>query len=181
MSLSPYGLLELPWWGYVLVTFATIQSMFLGVTLYLHRDQSHGGLILHPALRHLFRFWLWFSSAAVTREWVAVHRRHHAERRDDSAWLRRILSGQWPEDRTSPDRRSPRRSRTLERGKQRGEHSCPSRGRAIPTRRRSSRSIGRSWRLRIGSWARPCRVKTCSQSENRSRSRLCSRRYQFCG
>src|SRR5580692_4198332 len=52
--------------------------MFLGVTLYLHRDQSHGGLILHPALRHVFRFWLWFSSAAVTREWVAVHRRHHA-------------------------------------------------------------------------------------------------------
>ncbi len=52
--------------------------MFLGVTLYLHRDQSHGGLILHPALRHLFRFWLWFSSGAVTKEWVAVHRRHHA-------------------------------------------------------------------------------------------------------
>lgn len=78
MSFSPYGLIELPWWGCVLVTFATIQSMFLGVTLYLHRDQSHGGLILHPALRHVFRFWLWFSSAAVTREWVAVHRRHHA-------------------------------------------------------------------------------------------------------
>src|SRR5215472_11221539 len=78
MSLSPYGLIELPWWGYVLVTFVTIQTMFLGVTLYLHRDQSHGGLILHPALRHLFRFWLWFSSGAVTREWVAVHRKHHA-------------------------------------------------------------------------------------------------------
>ncbi len=78
MSLSPYGLLELPWWGCVLVTFATIQTMFLGVTLYLHRDQSHGGLILHPALRHVFRFWLWFSSGAVTREWVAVHRKHHA-------------------------------------------------------------------------------------------------------
>ncbi len=78
MSLSPYGLFELPWWGYVLVTFLTIQTMFLGVTLYLHRDQSHGGLILHPLLRHLFRFWLWFSSAAITREWVAVHRRHHA-------------------------------------------------------------------------------------------------------
>jgi stearoyl-CoA desaturase (delta-9 desaturase) len=78
MSLSPYGLFELPWWGYLLVTFLTIQTMFLGVTLYLHRDQSHGGLILHPALRHLFRFWLWFSSAAITREWVAVHRRHHA-------------------------------------------------------------------------------------------------------
>jgi stearoyl-CoA desaturase (delta-9 desaturase) len=78
MSLLPYGLFELPWWGYVLVTFLTVESMFLGITLYLHRDQSHRGLILHPALRHVFRFWLWFSSAAVTREWVAVHRRHHA-------------------------------------------------------------------------------------------------------
>jgi stearoyl-CoA desaturase (delta-9 desaturase) len=78
MSLSPYGLVELPLWGYALVTFLTIQTMFLGVTLYLHRDQSHGGLILHPALRHAFRFWLWFSSGAVTRQWVAVHRRHHA-------------------------------------------------------------------------------------------------------
>jgi stearoyl-CoA desaturase (Delta-9 desaturase) len=78
MSLSPYGLVELPLWGYAMVTFLTIQTMFLGVTLYLHRDQSHGGLILHPALRHVFRFWLWFSSGAVTKQWVAVHRRHHA-------------------------------------------------------------------------------------------------------
>jgi len=78
MTFSPYGLIELHWWGYVLVTFLTIQTMFLGVTLYLHRDQSHGGLILHPLLRHLFRFWLWFSSGAITREWVAVHRCHHA-------------------------------------------------------------------------------------------------------
>jgi stearoyl-CoA desaturase (Delta-9 desaturase) len=77
MSLA-YGLLELPVWGYFAVTFLTIETMFLGITLYLHRDQSHGGLVLHPALRHLFRFWLWFSSGAVTREWVAVHRRHHA-------------------------------------------------------------------------------------------------------
>ena len=78
MSLWPYGLIELPFWGYALVTLVTIQTMFLGVTLYLHRDQSHGGLILHPALRHVFRFWLWLSSGAITREWVAVHRRHHA-------------------------------------------------------------------------------------------------------
>jgi stearoyl-CoA desaturase (delta-9 desaturase) len=74
----PYGLLELPFWGYVAVTFVTIQSMFLGVTLYLHRDQAHGGLRLHPVLRHIFRFWLWFSSGVITKEWVAVHRRHHA-------------------------------------------------------------------------------------------------------
>jgi len=78
MSLTPYGLLSLPAWGYFLVTFLTIQTMFLGVTLYLHRDQSHGGLILHPLLRHVFRFWLWFSSGVITREWVAVHRCHHA-------------------------------------------------------------------------------------------------------
>jgi stearoyl-CoA desaturase (Delta-9 desaturase) len=78
VSLFPYGLLQLPWWGYAVVTFVTVETMFLGVTLYLHRDQAHGGLILHPALRHIFRFWLWFSSGAVTREWVAVHRCHHA-------------------------------------------------------------------------------------------------------
>jgi len=73
-----YGLIQLPFWGYVAFTFATVQLMFLGISLYLHRDQSHGGLVLHPILRHFFRFWLWFSSATVTRQWVAVHRRHHA-------------------------------------------------------------------------------------------------------
>ncbi|HWZ63529.1 MAG TPA: fatty acid desaturase [Steroidobacteraceae bacterium] len=73
-----YGAIRLPWWGYAALTFAMVQLMFLGVSLYLHRDQSHGGLVLHPVLRHLFRFWLWFCSGTVTREWVAVHRRHHA-------------------------------------------------------------------------------------------------------
>jgi stearoyl-CoA desaturase (Delta-9 desaturase) len=73
-----YGAIRLPPWGYAAVTFAMIQLMFLGVSLYLHRDQSHGGLVLHPMLRHFFRFWLWFCSGTVTREWVAVHRRHHA-------------------------------------------------------------------------------------------------------
>jgi stearoyl-CoA desaturase (delta-9 desaturase) len=80
-----YGLIQLPTWGYVAFTFAMVQLMLLGVTLYLHRDQSHGGLRLHPAVRHFFRFWLWFSSSTVTREWVAVHRRHHvfADRKGD--------------------------------------------------------------------------------------------------
>ena len=72
-----YGLIELPVWGDIAITFALVQLMLLGVTLYLHRDQSHGGLQLHPAVRHFFRFWLWFSSGTVTKEWVAVHRRHH--------------------------------------------------------------------------------------------------------
>ena len=73
-----YGLIELPFWGYALVTFGSIQLLFMAITLYLHRDQAHGSLQLHPALRHFFRFWLWFSSGTVTRQWVAVHRRHHA-------------------------------------------------------------------------------------------------------
>ncbi|MFL6551620.1 MAG: fatty acid desaturase [Povalibacter sp.] len=73
-----YGLLNLSFWGYVAVTFVMIQITFMGVTLYLHRDATHRSLDLHPALRHLFRFWLWMSSGIVTREWVAVHRKHHA-------------------------------------------------------------------------------------------------------
>lgn len=73
-----YGVVRLPLWGYAALTFALVQLMLLGVTLYLHRDQSHGGLILHPLLRHFFRFWLWFCSGTVTRQWVALHRRHYA-------------------------------------------------------------------------------------------------------
>jgi stearoyl-CoA desaturase (Delta-9 desaturase) len=72
-----YGLVPLSAWGCVIYTCAIVQLTLIGVTLYLHRDQSHGGLRLHPAVRHFFRFWLWFSSATVTKEWVAVHRRHH--------------------------------------------------------------------------------------------------------
>jgi stearoyl-CoA desaturase (delta-9 desaturase) len=73
-----YGVTNLPWWGLALITYGLIQVMFLGITLYLHRDQSHGGLELHPVVRHFFRFWLWMCSGTVTKEWVAVHRRHHA-------------------------------------------------------------------------------------------------------
>src|SRR5687768_4301645 len=73
-----YGILRLDFWGYVLVAFVMIQFTFLGVTLYLHRDATHRSLDLHPALRHVFRFWLWMSSGMLTREWVAVHRKHHA-------------------------------------------------------------------------------------------------------
>jgi stearoyl-CoA desaturase (delta-9 desaturase) len=73
-----YGLVDLNFWGYVLVTFLMVQFTFMAVTLYLHRDATHRSLDLHPALRHVFRFWLWMSSGMLTREWVAVHRKHHA-------------------------------------------------------------------------------------------------------
>jgi stearoyl-CoA desaturase (delta-9 desaturase) len=73
-----YGLLNLNFWGYVLAAFVSIQITFMGVTLYLHRDATHRALDLHPALRHFFRFWLWLTSGIITKEWVAVHRKHHA-------------------------------------------------------------------------------------------------------
>jgi stearoyl-CoA desaturase (delta-9 desaturase) len=93
-----YGLMPLPFWGYAVVACAMVQFTFMGITLYLHRDATHRSLDLHPALRHIFRFWLWMSSGMATREWVAVHRKHHArcETTDDPHspvvyGLRRVL------------------------------------------------------------------------------------------
>lgn len=73
-----YGLLNLSFWEYVIVTFGLVQVTMMAVTLYLHRDQAHRAIDLHPALRHFFRFWIWCTSGMLTREWVAVHRKHHA-------------------------------------------------------------------------------------------------------
>ncbi|HET7570774.1 MAG TPA: fatty acid desaturase [Gammaproteobacteria bacterium] len=73
-----FGLLNLPVWAYFVVAIGMMHFTIMGVTLYLHRDQTHRGLDLHPAVQHVFRFWLWFTTAMVTRQWVAVHRKHHA-------------------------------------------------------------------------------------------------------
>ena len=73
-----YGLLDLGFWGYVLVAFGMVQLTMMAVTLYLHRDQAHRSIDLHPVLRHFFRLWIWMTSGMLTREWVAVHRKHHA-------------------------------------------------------------------------------------------------------
>ena len=73
-----YGILNLSFWGYVLAAFIMVQITMMAVTLYLHRDQAHRAIDLHPVLRHFFRFWIWSTSGMVTREWVAVHRKHHA-------------------------------------------------------------------------------------------------------
>lgn len=73
------GITGLSVWGQVaaaaLLTHVTIAS----VTIYLHRHQAHNALTLHPAASHFFRFWLWLTTGMVTREWVAVHRKHHAK------------------------------------------------------------------------------------------------------
>jgi len=73
-----YGLLDLSFWGYVAAAFIMVQISMMGVTLYLHRDQAHRAIDLHPVLRHFFRFWVWATSGMQTGEWVAVHRKHHA-------------------------------------------------------------------------------------------------------
>jgi stearoyl-CoA desaturase (delta-9 desaturase) len=73
-----YGVLGLGFWGYVLATFLMVQLTIAGVTLYLHRDQTHRAVDLHPAVRHFFRLWLWMTTGQGTCEWVAVHRKHHA-------------------------------------------------------------------------------------------------------
>jgi stearoyl-CoA desaturase (delta-9 desaturase) len=74
-----YGLLQLPWWGYVLVTLALTHITIAGVTIYLHRHSAHRALDLHPIVSHFFRFWMWLTTGMVTKEWTAVHRKHHAK------------------------------------------------------------------------------------------------------
>jgi stearoyl-CoA desaturase (delta-9 desaturase) len=73
-----YGGLGLDFWGYVLASFIMVQITVFAVTLYLHRDAAHRALDLHPAIRHFCRAWLWMTTGIVTREWVAIHRKHHA-------------------------------------------------------------------------------------------------------
>jgi stearoyl-CoA desaturase (delta-9 desaturase) len=73
------GLIDLPWWGYVLATLALTHVTIASVTIYLHRHQAHRALDLHPVASHFFRFWLWLSTGIVTKEWAAIHRKHHAK------------------------------------------------------------------------------------------------------
>ncbi len=79
------GLLDLSAWGYVAAALLLTHVTIASVTIFLHRHQAHRALTLHPIPSHFFRFWLWLTTGMVTREWVAVHRKHHArcEREDD--------------------------------------------------------------------------------------------------
>jgi stearoyl-CoA desaturase (delta-9 desaturase) len=73
------GLWDLSWWQIALFTLATTHITIASVTIFLHRHQAHRALDLHPIASHFFRFWLWFTTGTVTREWTAVHRKHHAK------------------------------------------------------------------------------------------------------
>jgi stearoyl-CoA desaturase (delta-9 desaturase) len=72
------GLLDLPWWGVIVATLILTHITIAAVTIFLHRHQSHRALDLHPIASHFFRFWLWLTTGMVTKEWAAVHRKHHA-------------------------------------------------------------------------------------------------------
>jgi stearoyl-CoA desaturase (delta-9 desaturase) len=73
------GAWNLNWWQIVLFTLATTHVTIASVTIFLHRHQAHRALDLHPIASHFFRLWLWLSTGTVTREWTAVHRKHHAK------------------------------------------------------------------------------------------------------
>jgi stearoyl-CoA desaturase (delta-9 desaturase) len=79
LSLLAQGLLPLPWWGYVVVALVLTHITIAGVTIYLHRYSAHRALDLASPISHFFRFWLWLTTGMVTREWTAIHRKHHAK------------------------------------------------------------------------------------------------------
>jgi len=73
------GVFDLPWWGSVITAMVLTHLTIIAVTVFLHRHQAHHALDLHPAASHFFRFWLWMTTGMVTKEWAAVHRKHHAK------------------------------------------------------------------------------------------------------
>jgi len=74
-----HGLLQLPWWGYIVATLVLTQVTILSVTIYLHRCMAHRALDLHPVVSHFFRFWLWMTTGMLTKDWTSIHRKHHAK------------------------------------------------------------------------------------------------------
>ncbi len=73
------GQMQLPVWGYVLVALALTHVTIVAVTIFLHRHQSHNALTLTSPVSHFFRFWIWLTTGIVTKQWVAIHRKHHAK------------------------------------------------------------------------------------------------------
>jgi stearoyl-CoA desaturase (delta-9 desaturase) len=73
------GALAATWWQVLLVTLAMTHITIAAVTIFLHRAQAHRALELHALPSHFFRFWLWLTTGMVTKEWVAIHRKHHAK------------------------------------------------------------------------------------------------------
>lgn len=74
-----HGFWDLSWWQIVLYTLLTTHITIASVTIYLHRHQAHRAMDLHWLPAQFFRFWLWLGTGQVTKEWVSIHRKHHAK------------------------------------------------------------------------------------------------------
>ena len=73
------GLLGFSGWQVFFVILGLTHITIASVTIFLHRHQAHRALDLHPIASHFFRFWLWMTTGQVTKEWAAIHRKHHAK------------------------------------------------------------------------------------------------------
>ena len=73
------GLLQASGWQVLAFTLLVTHITIAAVTIFLHRAQAHRALELHALPSHFFRFWLWLTTGMVTKEWVAIHRKHHAK------------------------------------------------------------------------------------------------------
>ena len=79
MNFLQYGLLNFSTLGVIIATLVLTHITIASVTIYLHRHQSHNSLTLHPIISHFFRFWLWLTTGMMTKQWVAIHRKHHVK------------------------------------------------------------------------------------------------------
>jgi stearoyl-CoA desaturase (Delta-9 desaturase) len=79
LQVLAHGLLDASWWQVLLYTLVTTHITICSVTIFLHRAQAHRALDLHALPSHFFRFWLWVGTGMLTKEFVAVHRKHHAK------------------------------------------------------------------------------------------------------
>ncbi len=79
LAYAARGLTQASWGTWIAYTLVVTQLTIFSVTLYLHRSQTHRGVDFHPVIAHFFRFWSWISTGMVTKEWVAIHRKHHAK------------------------------------------------------------------------------------------------------
>lgn len=79
LSWLAHGALAWPWWKILIYTLVVTHITIATVTVFLHRHQAHRALDLHPLPSHFFRLWLWLTTGMVTKEWAAVHRKHHAK------------------------------------------------------------------------------------------------------
>ncbi|WP_419167766.1 acyl-CoA desaturase [Candidatus Palauibacter sp.] len=73
-----YATLGEPWWIALIWILVAGHLTNMVNTLYLHRSATHGGVVFHPVVEHMMRFWCWLTTGIVTKEWVAIHRKHHA-------------------------------------------------------------------------------------------------------